>query len=280
MLNILLSFSCILDRTLASASSSTENPRWPSFFEAPAFHLDIAKKDIEKFFNRQPDGNPNPNAQGEPNGPTILETTGVQLGVAANSVSKWLTQAGKDISTEMGKINFGAASQPPKGGKWGQDAPLPGFLENPVAHLTVAVSDIGDGIKHVFEGAGKWTQEANENLRRDPGQTMCNAALDAAKVGLVLAPGLLWGPVVGALGFGTVVGSGTAAAAAQSSLGGPIAAGSTFSFLQSAGAGGYGATAMNAFVRGGILASEGVNWVTNKRGSKESQKKEGAHKTL
>ncbi|KAI1079235.1 hypothetical protein F5B20DRAFT_581653 [Whalleya microplaca] len=251
---------------------SAENPRWPSFFEDPGFHLNIAKKDIANVFNQQPNINANANTQGEPKGPAILETTSRHIDVAANGISKWLTQAGKDINTGFSKINFGKSSRPPEGGRWGQETPLPGFFENPKAHLTVAVFDIGNGIEHAFGGAGKWTKEANENLRREPGKTMRNAVLDGAKVGLIIAPALLWGPVVNLVGFGTAgVGGGTAAAAAQSSLGGTIAAGSPFAFLQSAGAGGYGAVAMDVVVRGGVLASSGANWVAKKLGKKDSE---------
>ncbi|KAI1630726.1 hypothetical protein F4809DRAFT_635588, partial [Biscogniauxia mediterranea] len=94
---------------------------------------------------------------------------------------------------------------------------------------------------------------------------MLGAGLDAAKVALMFVPGLLWRPVVGVFGFGSAgVGSGTVAAAAQSHMGGAITKGSSFAFLQSVGALGYGAAALDMVVRGGVVAWSGVEALVKK----------------
>ncbi|KAI0600114.1 hypothetical protein F4775DRAFT_590836 [Biscogniauxia sp. FL1348] len=162
---------------LSSTASPAPEPRWPSFFEAPDFHLNIAKKDV-------------------------LEPAGA-----------WLEQAGKDAG----------------------------------------------------RGLEAWAAEAHANLREDPEGTLLGAGLDAAKVALMFVPGLVWGPVVGVLGFaGAGVGAGTVAAAAQSQMGGAVAKGSSFAVLQSAGARGCGAAALDMLVRGGVVAWSGVEALVKK----------------
>ncbi|KAI0855214.1 hypothetical protein F4860DRAFT_52024 [Xylaria cubensis] len=113
----------------------------------------------------------------------------------------------------------------------------PSFFEAPVFHLKTAAIDI-------LNVARAWAAQADEDLHRDPGGTILRA-WDAAKFAIVIAPGLLWGPALNLLGFGTGgVGSGSAAAAAQS-----------------ARAGGYGVAVMDAVTRGGVLLFEGGKWV-------------------
>ncbi|KAI0421683.1 hypothetical protein F5X98DRAFT_370810 [Xylaria grammica] len=96
----------------------------------------------------------------------------------------------------------------------------------------------------------EWIAEAEENLRKSPMRTALEYTFRAAEVGVWMVPGVIWGPAVNALGFGTAgVGRGTVAAAIQSMIG-TVKACSFFAYLQSAGAGGYGATTMNTAVRG------------------------------
>ncbi|KAK4549233.1 hypothetical protein LTR36_007691 [Oleoguttula mirabilis] len=62
----------------------------------------------------------------------------------------------------------------------------------------------------------------------------------------VFAPSLIYGPVLGLMGFGSGgVVAGSAAAGVQSSIG-AVSAGSVFALLTSAGAGGYGVAAVSA----------------------------------
>ncbi|KAL7629089.1 hypothetical protein AAE478_000607 [Parahypoxylon ruwenzoriense] len=193
-----------------------------------------------------------------------------------NDVSNWFGQAGKDIKKALGDIDFGDNSRPPAGGQWGKDTPLPGFIENPRAHFGVAMADVGSGVEGVMQWASEWVQEAKENLQTDPKKTMLNAVGDGAKVALLFAPGLFWGPAVNLLGFSTAgVRAGTTAAAAHSRLGPMITSGSPISFLQSAGAGGYGARAMDAMVRGGVVASEAAWHLAKRIGNGQSNPNSG-----
>jgi hypothetical protein len=84
------------------------------------------------------------------------------------------------------------------------------------------------------------------------------AAVGVVGLGMVVAPGLLTTPLLGALGFGPggVLG-GSLAAGAQAGIGN-VAAGSTFAFLQSAGAGGAALATVNGVVQGAGLTTAGV----------------------
>ncbi|KAI5465561.1 hypothetical protein BGZ63DRAFT_420118 [Mariannaea sp. PMI_226] len=88
---------------------------------------------------------------------------------------------------------------------------------------------------------------------------------------LIAAPGFAAAPVLGVLGFGAngIVG-GSIAAGAQSAAGN-VVAGSVIATLQSAGAGGYGATTVCGIVQGtGVLGAAGSAW-SYLRGNKETQ---------
>ncbi|KAI1366811.1 hypothetical protein F5Y08DRAFT_300157 [Xylaria arbuscula] len=177
----------------ANLPPGVSGPRWPSFFEAPQFHLNIAKKDIEEALK------PKDDAPG-PRRPTIFEA--------------------------------------------------------PEFHLNIAIKDTTNAGRNVARGVGEWITRAQEDLETNPVGTLLGAMWDVTKFGVVLVPGLLWGPVLNFLGFGAAgIGQGTIAAAVQSILG-PIAPGSVFAFLQSAGAGGYGVATMDLLTRGGLVLKE------------------------
>ncbi|PSN69109.1 hypothetical protein BS50DRAFT_619792 [Corynespora cassiicola Philippines] len=73
---------------------------------------------------------------------------------------------------------------------------------------------------------------------------------------LVLAPGIIAGPVLALAGFtGAGVAAGSIAAGVQSLMR-TVTAGSTFATLQSAAMGGYGTSAVAEVVRGAVIASE------------------------
>ncbi|KAJ2989357.1 hypothetical protein NUW58_g3506 [Xylaria curta] len=180
----------------ASLPPGVAGPRWPSFFEAPDFHLNIAKRDVEAVLI------------GDQNAP---------------------------------------------GPRW------PTVFEAPDFHLNIAANDIIDILEPVLGEA--WAAQAGEDLKKDLGGTVLRAIWDVARAGAVMIPGLIWGPALNLLGFGMEgVGRGTAAAAMQSAIG-TVAAYSPFAFLQSAGAGGYGATAMDTLTRGAVLAFKGGRWI-------------------
>lgn len=183
----LVPLSGLLACTAANLPPGVQGPRWPSIFEAPGFHLNIAKKDIENIFNPIPVNKADaPHAE-------------------ANGVSKWLEQAGKDIGRELSKVNIGDSWRyRTTTNQWNPDVQLPNFFENPGLHISIALGDVGKGLEQICHGAAAWTEEADQNLQRDPGRTILNAVLDGTKVGLMFMPGLLWGPVVNALGFGVV----------------------------------------------------------------------------
>ncbi|KAI0505462.1 hypothetical protein F5B22DRAFT_525116 [Xylaria bambusicola] len=188
-----LGLALYLTKCAANLPPGVSGPRWPSFFEAPEFHLNIAKKDIEAALK------PKEDAPG-PRWPTIFEA--------------------------------------------------------PEFHLGIAMKDTASAGRAIARGAGEWAAQARENLQRNPVETILAAVWDVTRIGVVVVPGLLWGPVLNFLGFGAAgIGQGTAAAAAQSILG-PIAPGSLFAFLQSAGAGGYGVVAMDALTRGVLVLKE------------------------
>ncbi|KAI1485419.1 hypothetical protein F5X96DRAFT_333882 [Biscogniauxia mediterranea] len=224
---ILLSF--LLPRSTASLPPGVHGPRWPSFLEAPSFHLETAAKDV--------------------------------LAPAAAAAGAWLEQAGKDVGRELGKASEAYRDADNNNNQWR------GLLEDPGLHLSIALGDAGRGLEALLGGAAAWARDTDANLRADPAQTLLGAGLDAAKVALMFVPGLLWRPVVGVFGFGAAgVGSGTVAAAAQSHIGGTVAKGSSFAVLQSAGARGYGAAALDMVVRGAVVAWSGVEALVKKVG--------------
>ncbi|KAI1754076.1 hypothetical protein F4782DRAFT_61420 [Xylaria castorea] len=221
---LFLAFATHFTTCTANLPPGVAGPRWPSFFEAPEFHMNIAKRDIEKAFRSED------NALG-PRWPTIFEAPDFHLNVAKKDI--------EDVFKGDDKAS---------GPRW------PTIFEAPELHLNTAANDI-------LSAARAWVAQADEDLHRDLGGTILRAAWDVTKLGIVMAPGLIWGPALNLLGFGVGgIGQGTAAAAAQSAAG-IVAARSPFAFLQSAGAGGYGVTVMNTLTRGGVLLFEGGKWV-------------------
>ncbi len=182
-------------------------PRLPSFSEALGFHINIAAGDVENAVRPAPvseAGSPPPPAKAGPNWPTVLESAGFHLDIAARDVSRWLTQAGEDIARELGSVDIGDSQRffrTAADRRGAPAAPLPGLLENPGLHLSIAAGDVGQGLERLFRAAALWTDEANANLQRDPGRTVLKAALDGARAGLLFVPGMLWGPVLNVLGF-------------------------------------------------------------------------------
>ncbi|RWA04283.1 hypothetical protein EKO27_g10823 [Xylaria grammica] len=119
------------------------------------------------------------------------------------------------------------------------------IFEVPDFYLNIAV-----------QATKEWISEAEENLHKSPVRAALEYTFNAANIGAWMVPGVIWGPAVNALGFGTAgVGRGTVAAAIQSMIG-TVKACSFFAYLQSAGAGGYGATAMNTAVRGAMYVKQ------------------------
>ncbi|KAI1313676.1 hypothetical protein F5Y03DRAFT_337388 [Xylaria venustula] len=177
----------------ANLPPGVAGPRWPSFFEAPDFHLNIAKRDIEQILEPE-DESPGP--------------------------------------------------------CW------PTIFEAPEFHLAIAANDIANAGREIGQGVEAWVAQALEDIESDPIRTVLRAAEDVANTVIFVFPGLIWGPILNLLGFGLEgIGLGTAAAAIHSAIG-TASAYSPFSYLQSAGAGGYGAAVMDALVRGGILVKE------------------------
>ncbi|KAI8945006.1 hypothetical protein F4801DRAFT_584836 [Xylaria longipes] len=227
---LFLAFAIHFTICAGSLPPGVAGPRWPSFFEAPEFHLNIAKRDIREAFK------PEDNAPG-PRWPTVFEAPDFHLNIA------------KRDTDGIFKGNDNAP-----GPRW------PTIFGAPEFHLNIAANDILNAVRGIVRNSRAWVAQLEENLHTDPGGTILRAAWDVAKVGILMAPGLVWGPALNLLGFGTVIGPGTTASAAQSVLG-PVAARSPFAFLQSAGGGGYGVAAMNTLTRGGVLLFEGLKWV-------------------
>ncbi|QDS67890.1 hypothetical protein FKW77_008161 [Venturia effusa] len=89
------------------------------------------------------------------------------------------------------------------------------------------------------EDVGRW-------LAVNPGKT----AIIVTSGVVLLAPGLVSAPALGALGFGPKgVGAGSIAAGVQAGIGN-VAAGSAFSILQGAGAGGASEVVVNGVLQG------------------------------
>ncbi|KAI1423451.1 hypothetical protein F5Y12DRAFT_716255 [Xylaria sp. FL1777] len=198
-------FALYISTCAANLPLGVAGPPWPSFFQAPEFHLNIAKRDVEGILK------PRDNAPG-PRWPTIFEAPDFHLNIAKRDVEG---------------VFKGDENAP--GPRW------PTIFEAPDFHLNIAASDIVNVVKDIVSNAEGWITQAQEQLQKDP------------------APGLLWGPALNWLGFG--IGGVGQAAAWQSAIGTP-AARSIFAYLQSAGAAGYGAAAMDSVVRGGILIND------------------------
>ncbi|KAI0975981.1 hypothetical protein F4678DRAFT_209606 [Xylaria arbuscula] len=210
----------------ANLPPGVAGPRWPSFFEAPDFHLNIAKRDIEQILKPK-DDSPGPRW------PTIFEAPDFHLSIAKNDIEG---------------VFKGDENAP--GPRW------PTIFEAPEFHLAIAANDIANVGRGIGRGVEAWVAQALKDIESDPIGTIIRAARDVTNTVAFVFPGLIWGPILNLLGFGLGgIGLGTAAAAIHSAIG-TASAYSPFSYLQSAGAGGYGAAVMDAFVRGGILVKE------------------------
>ncbi|KAI0402459.1 hypothetical protein F4802DRAFT_600061 [Xylaria palmicola] len=230
---ILFALALHITTTTANLPPGVAGPRWPSFFEAPEFHLNIAKRDIEATLK------PN-NDVPAPRWPTIFEAPGLHLDIVKRDIDALLNRNG-DV--------FGP--------RW------PTIFEALEFHLNIAVTDALNAAKSIITYAEEWVLQAQEGLQRDPVGTVLKVTWDVTKVVVVFLPGLIWGPTLGLLGFEVGgVGRGTVAASVHSMLG-RIASGSWFAFLQSAGARGYGAPVMDALFRLGMVVKEAGTWFFN-----------------
>ncbi|KAI1734014.1 hypothetical protein F4680DRAFT_439761 [Xylaria scruposa] len=227
---LFLAFTIYFTACSANLPPGVAGPRWPSFFEAPEFHLNIAKKDIQEAFK------PDDNAPG-PRWPTIFEAPGFHLDIAKKGIE----------GVFKGDDN---ASGP----RW------PSIFKVPEFHFRIAANDILNAGRGIFDVTEAWVARAEEDLRGDPGGTMLRAVRDVAKIGTMIVPALVWWPALYSLGFVGGVGSSTIASTVQSVLGNVVAR-SPFAVLQSAGDGGYGVAIMNALTRGSMLLFEGGKWV-------------------
>ncbi|KAF5605335.1 interferon-induced 6-16 [Fusarium subglutinans] len=89
---------------------------------------------------------------------------------------------------------------------------------------------------------------------------MTSPAMMVTGTALIVAPAIVVGPALGALGFGVGgIAAGSAAAGIQSGIG-SVVAGSPFAILQSAGAGGAGLAIVNGVVQasGAIVGASGL----------------------
>jgi hypothetical protein len=136
-----LALALYFTKCLANFPPGVSGPRWPSFFEAPEFHINIAKKDIEEALKPEEDA---------------------------------------------------------PGLRW------PTIFEVPEFHLSIAMKDTASAGRDIARGAGEWIAQAQENLQRNPAGTILGAVWDVTRIGVVVVPGLLWGPVLNFLGFGVV----------------------------------------------------------------------------
>ncbi|KAJ4198174.1 hypothetical protein NW755_000862 [Fusarium falciforme] len=117
------------------------------------------------------------------------------------------------------------------------------------------------------EAAGKAAQHAKDNPK---------AAVAVGAGFLVCAvPALVAAPALGLAGFGAngIVG-GSLAAGAQSGIGSVVAP-SLFATLQSAGAGGYGLSAVYGAVQGAAALGAGGSLAASFRGKKDDKEKKG-----
>ncbi|KAI0867342.1 hypothetical protein GGS24DRAFT_507946 [Hypoxylon argillaceum] len=209
----------------ANLPPAVAGPRWPTIFEAPDFHINIAKRDIERVFKGD-DNTPGPRL------PTIFEAPGFHLDIAKRGVEG---------------IFKGNDSAP--GPRWPTIFKAPGF------HLNIAADDIMNECGDSISTAEAWIAQAQEHIERDPVGTIFRAAWDVAGRVVMVAPWPIWWPPLNLLGFAGGIGPGTLASYMHSIIG-TVARRSVFSILQSAGTGGYGAGIMDTLVRTGMLVKE------------------------
>ncbi|KAJ3499711.1 hypothetical protein NLG97_g106 [Lecanicillium saksenae] len=115
-----------------------------------------------------------------------------------------------------------------------------------------ACSRSGDAVK---DGAAAALRGASNYSSHHP----ATVGVLLVGLGVVVAPGFVAAPILGAAGFtANGVTAGSAAAAVQSGIGN-VVGGGVFATLQSAAAGGYGVAAVNTAVQaaGAVIASAG-----------------------
>ncbi|RMJ09672.1 hypothetical protein CDV36_010716 [Fusarium kuroshium] len=117
------------------------------------------------------------------------------------------------------------------------------------------------------QAAGKAAQHAKDNPKA--------AVAVGAGVLVCAVPALVAAPALGLAGFGAngIVG-GSIAAGAQSSIGSVIAP-SLFATLQSAGAGGYGVSAVYGAIQGAAALGAGGSLAASFKGKKGEKEKKG-----
>ena len=198
----------------------------------------------------------------------------IDLSAAAFGIQEGVATAIKTINEEISRINIqqilnNAQIDAEKiANEVSKNIDLPGAVQSANQWvekgltLTQQISSTFD-LRHTVDDAKLWVEE-------HPIQT----ALLVANILLVIAPQLLTGPLLALAGFGTEgVGAGNSTvlivsrrgsqvlgslAAAWQANAGPIAVGSVFAGLQSAGAAGYGLSIVNGVVQGGAAIAEVV----------------------
>jgi hypothetical protein len=113
-----------------------------------------------------------------PRCPSIFEAPKFHMDIATRDVSGWLKQAGKDANKELSKT------------------------QSPLLH------SLGGFTEHTLHSAARWTEQANEDLKRDPAGTLANSALDMVKIGVFFQPGIVPGLAIKLLSFGEGGGGG------------------------------------------------------------------------
>ncbi|KAI0184376.1 hypothetical protein EV127DRAFT_505124 [Xylaria flabelliformis] len=109
---LFLVFAIHLTTCTANLPPGVAGPRWPSFFEAPEFHFNIAKRDIEGYLKPEDD------APG-PRWPTVFEAPGFHL---------------DNVKRDAERVLKGDKNAP--GPRW------PTIFEAPDFHLNIAANDI------------------------------------------------------------------------------------------------------------------------------------------
>ncbi|KAK5135164.1 hypothetical protein LTR08_005550 [Meristemomyces frigidus] len=189
-------------------------------------------------------------------GPWAQEAANKAKNVGAEAGSR-MEQSAKGVVSELSKIDLTAVND---------------WIHGVAADVQQAINQMGSEERSGFE---KWLRDVNEGIglhallddlqtvkledlpaetlryvKENPGQ---KAILIISGLAFI-APGLVYGPALGLLGFGPGgVGAGTIAASVQSEIGGAVGAGSGFATLTSAGAGGYGVAAVSGVTRAAVI---------------------------
>jgi len=126
--------------------------------------------------------------------------------------------------------------------------------------LTYAQPIGSKAMEIAFESGPKYARLATDYAAHNPAATSGTVlGVVTAGVGLTVlaAPALVSAPCLAAAGFGSNIVAGSYAAVTHSTIGNAVA-GSLFSTLQSAGAGGYGLAVVNGVVQVGATALTAV----------------------